>query len=127
MIFRFLLLSILAGLLLPTSHSAAVFASRLEPQSPEQRIEGGLIRVAELPGNEINASAAYSPDGDQYLVVFQDGTNNNDIKGRFIDARTGELLGEVFNIAASTAKEWSQEVTYDTYKKRFLWVWEKLL
>lgn len=125
---RYSILHILAVLFLLTSFRAVEFVdSPIEPETPDSHIEGGLIRVTELPGNEYYHSAAYSPDGDQYLVVFQDGTNYLDIKGRYIDARTGELLGEVFNIAASTAKEWSPDVIYDPYNKRFFVVWEKLL
>ena len=119
---------ILAGLLLLSSFRAAgVHETSTQPLAPEQHIAGGLIRVTELPGSEDYHSAAYSPDGDQYLVVFQDGTNANDIKGRYIDASTGELLGGVFDIAASSAKEWSPDVVYDPYNKRFFVVWEKLL
>jgi hypothetical protein len=120
-----LLIPILAGLLLPiTINAADIYGFRYEPESPDQHIAGGLIIVAGLPGDQRYPRAAYSPQSDQYLVVFT-ANSNRDIYGRFVDASKGETVGAVFSIAWSDSIETEPDVVYDPVNERFLVVWKK--
>lgn len=125
---RFLLLLILLGLFLPASLKAAGnYESPLKQDSPDQQIVGGLITISGLPGDEDTPRAAYSPQSDQYLVVFTDQVNNYDIKGRYVNASTGETVGGVYTIADNAHRERNPDVVYDPHYERFLVVWEKEL
>jgi hypothetical protein len=126
---KYLVVSILAVSLLLTSFRVAEKVENLRvPEAPAFKIEGGRIIVSGLPGFEESPRAAYSPESNQYLVVFTDyKTNNDDIKGRYVDASTGETVGSVFTIAGNSNKEWNPDVVYDPHNERFLVVWGKFL
>lgn len=116
-------LGILCALLLLAS--AGIASDLMNLQVTTQHLVGGLIYVTGLPSDEEWPRASYSTSSDQYLVVFEDSTNNIDIKGRFIRAQTGETLGNVFTISGSSTNEGKPDVTYDEVNDRFLVVWEK--
>lgn len=67
---------------------------------------------------------AYSDKTNHYLVVFDEESSTYDIFGRFVDANTGIPAGDVFEIAASDAEEYSPDVVYDPFNDVFLVVWE---
>ncbi len=123
----FLTLILAGSFMLASFSTVGAIELPTEPETPDQGLVGGLIRVAELPGDQNYSRAAYSDTSDQYLVVFHDGTNNLDIKGRYVDASSGEPLGDVFTIGGSSERDYEPDVVYDPVYERFFVVWQKEL
>ena len=81
--------------------------------------------VHPAPGDQQLPQAAYNPDDDEYLVVWQDyrqGTTNPDIYGQRVTSE-GVPVGE--NIAVNTAsyRQIAPRVAYATEGKVYLVVW----
>jgi len=86
---------------------------------------GDVIQLTNTKNDEHVDAVAYSDKSKHYLVVFTDSdSNNGDVKGRFVDAATGKLTGDVFNIAWTEAGEGNSDVAYDPYNDVFLVVYE---
>lgn len=83
---------------------------------------GDVIEISKY-GRLYIDSAAYSDKTKQYLVVYGKDTNNDDVYGRFVDAATGELTGDEFEIAGTSASEGPADVVYDPYNDVFLVVY----
>jgi len=100
-------------------------ATATYPVTIDPRLEGGLVYVAYITNDQDTPAVAYSTASGQYLVVFESDSNNGDILGRFVSARTGQLLGSVFYITSSPFTQLDPDVAYDPYRDRFLVVWEE--
>lgn len=94
------------------------------PVTIDPRLEGGIINVGYLSLDQDNPAVAYSTLSGQYLVVFESSSNNGNILGQFVDAKTGALLGSYFYIANSTSSENNPDVAYDPGNDRFLVVYD---
>ena len=107
------------------SGEKAVLPEGAHPPDSTLYTRGGLIHIGYLTLNQNNPAVAYATASGQYLVVFESSDRNGDIIGRYVDAKTGQLVGERFYIAGSNAKEHSPDVAYDWWKDQFLVVWQE--
>ncbi len=94
------------------------------PVTIDPRLEGGRIDVAYITKDQNEPAVAYSTASGQYLVVFESDSGNGNILGRFVDASTGQLMGDFFSIADGTSRQRNPDVAYDSYRNRFLVVYE---
>ena len=80
-----------------------------------------------LTNTQQKAAAAYSPDADRYLIVWEDRANDaqrGDILGR-LAAADGNLIGAPFVIADTNRALAAPEVAYDPPSGNFLVVWQQ--
>jgi len=68
-------------------------AAATYPVTIDPRLEGGRIEVAYRSLDQDNPAVAYSTKSGQYLVVFGDSGGSGNIRGRYVDAETGQPLG----------------------------------
>jgi len=109
----------------PLSAEKAAVPDAPHPPDSTPYTNGGLIYIGYLTLNQNNPAVAYSPASGQYLVVFESSDHNGDIIGRYVDAQTGQVVGDRFYIADTDAKEHSPDIAYDSYRNRFLVVWQE--
>ncbi len=80
-----------------------------------------------LTNTQQKAAAAYSPDADRYLIVWEDRANDaqrGDILGR-LAAADGSLIGAPFVIADTNRALAAPKVAYDPPSGNFLVVWQQ--
>ncbi len=85
-----------------------------------------IIQICIASGDQGFAQAAYDPNHDDYLVVWEDQRNNpidTDIYGQFVDG-DGTLIGENFVVCNSTGNQWWPRLDFDPVNNRFLVVFE---
>jgi len=71
------------------------------------------------------SSAAYCPQRDEYLVVWQDDRNGDfDVYGVFLESYRGEAVSSVFQICGASGDQTKPYVVYNYYTDRYLVVWE---
>jgi len=97
-----------------------------KPQDTELQLVGDLISIRESIYQFPSLTLAYSDKSNVYLVVYAHALDdyNKDIFGQFVDAATGKLIGQEFQIASSDVWEDSPDVEYDPYKDVFLVVYD---
>ncbi len=128
-----LALSILPGAAKPPPDADAALLSAEKAVRPDEThppdstpyTSGGLIYIGYLIMDQNEPAVAYSTASGQYLVVFESDEHDGDILGRYVDAQTGQVVGGWFYIADSDAKEHRPDVAYDSYRDRFLVVWQE--
>lgn len=95
--------------------------------SADGTLIGSDVAIATAPGPQLYPRVAYSPDADEYLVVWQDSrtarTTSTDVFGQRIDG-DGSLLGSNFATSDSNGAQNQPDVTYSPDSRRYLVVWD---
>lgn len=66
--------------------------------------------------------AAYSPSKDQFLVVWQESPNGNDVQAQLVNSN-GTLSGSQIPIAVLSGAQIKPQVTYNTTSNEYMVVW----
>lgn len=124
---RFLSNLIVFILILPVFGSPAKPENLDVPEGIDHRIDPAISVVAWKDYDFENAAVDYSPQHDQFLVVFERDSGYGDVYARFVDGSDGSSLGSgVFRIANSSSwTESNPDVAYDPDADRFMVVYDE--
>ena len=98
----------------------------MKPANPDDiglQLIGEAISIEELINIHPSPVLAYSDKSNHFLVVYDDPSENGNVKGRFVDAASGKLTGDDFDIGRTDAYEGNPDVAYDPYNDVFLVVY----
>lgn len=89
---------------------------------------GGNFAITNRRTSQKQASVAFDPDQQRFLVAWKDDrlANNEKLYGRFISTQ-GKLLDNEFLIARGEGKQDRPSLVYDQKRKRFLVVWRDIV
>jgi hypothetical protein len=122
----FLLLSSLILILAIAGQQRTIVQAATSATMPT--LQGDPFTIGGFYSDETAPAIAYSLIADQYLVVFQTNAGNGNVWGQYVDALTGNLVGDAVPIANdSTYYEGNPDVVYDSVHRRFLVVWDEYI